>query len=174
MIVGNTTTESVAKIISSGATRDDLNEPEILQTNQNFQMNGSSQVNQDHIDQVLGKIEKLCATNAIESASTLELVDLYSNKIAMLKRRNDSLSTKVNELSKEVINFQYSFREHIVKSHLFQISLKDRDLNRSSFESSKWEERWKNAEKSIETLVLNWQIQIISFNLLIQNNFPGF
>lgn len=104
MVVGNTSTESIAKIISCAASVEDIIEPEIQANNKQFQRktDSESKVSQERIDELFKKIESAYADNIIDSNSTSEVIDLYSNEIAWLKRRNEMLKNKVNELSKEV------------------------------------------------------------------------
>lgn len=104
MVVGNTSTDSIAKIISCAASVEDIIEPEIQTSNKQFQgkTESESKVSQERIDALFKKIESAYADKIIDSNSTSEVIDLYSNKNAWLKRRNEMLTNKVNELSKEV------------------------------------------------------------------------
>lgn len=104
MVVGNTSTESIAKIISCGTSAEDIIEPEIQTSTKQFQAKIATdpKVSQERIDELFIKIESAYADNIFDSNSTSEVIDLYSNQVAWLKRRNEMLTNKVNELSKEV------------------------------------------------------------------------
>lgn len=104
MVVGNTSTDSIAKIISCGASCEDVTETEIQISGKQFQSNAESdrKVNQERINELFKKIESAYADNVFDSDFTSEVIDLYSNEISWLKRRNEMLTNKVNELSKEV------------------------------------------------------------------------
>lgn len=104
MVVGNTPTDSIAKIISCGASAEDIIEPEIQTSTKQFQSNADSdsKISQERIDELFKKVESAYADNIFDSNSTSEVIDLYSNQISWLKRRNEMLTNKVNELSKEV------------------------------------------------------------------------
>lgn len=104
MVVGNTSTDSIAKIISCGASSEDIIEPEIQTSTKQFQskVDSDPKISQERIDELFKKIESAYADNIFDSNSTSEVIDLYSNQLSWLKRRNEMLTNKVNELSKEV------------------------------------------------------------------------
>lgn len=104
MVVGNTPTDSIAKIISCGTSTEAIIEPEIQTSCKQFQGKADSnpKVSQERIDELFKKIESAYADNIFDSNSTSEVIDLYSNQISWLKRRNEMLTNKANELSKEV------------------------------------------------------------------------
>lgn len=125
-VVGNTSTDSIAKIISCPSAKDII-DPEIQTIPKQFQTKAGSEpkISQDRIDELFKKIESSYADNIFDSNCTSQVIDLYSSELSWLKRCNEMLTNKVDALSKEVRVVSIKLNLHItfVNYLLFLIRL---------------------------------------------------
>lgn len=111
--------------------KNDIDDYEIPTKRNKSGVDLDSKKRNDRLDKLISKFEKIRDENKF-SANITDIIDIYSNRISALIRRNESFIQRNEELSKEIT----SNRREIIQLQNV---------------SSKFEEFWRKAESSIQT-----------------------